>query len=1102
MNTDHIYSNSSTGYGNRQGKLLITTRNNPCPICGDTKGKCRTSLPLVLCMNEFEGRFTPQGFKYLGLTKDGLWGKYLEISDRPDRYIPPQREEKPIKKEESLSEKERDRAIRAISSALGLRNVDKEDLEKRGLSEDYIEKNLFFSVEKGYNRVPVNVPLSFPNMGEKKGERYLYSSVNGYACIAFNEKGLATGLQLRNRDFTGEGQKYIWLKGMHLKNGELPLTCHNLEKNNSSIVLLTEAILKPCCAASKFGLPAIGASGGNFLASFQQLKEMLRYGNTGTVWLVPDAGDILNRHTQIRWLNLAQELTRAGLIVEFLWWNQIAKSDNDIDELDSLDRVKTISVEEFQKLVDHYTINESEFVRHLKYLKSGIRPSQLKGFASKEKAQIVEDTIAELPRKIYFKKGRCYLDSKFKKEIPFPKIEDYRGHYYPLIEYEKGEQHTLLALSFKNGWGDILDKSFMGSGKSHEMGLFSPDYGKVFYVDNNHRNVSTKTVERYFVDLEPRHNGYVEKNGKLVKAYGDEENPHEGNCHNFQIFEELQAKGHNPFLDDGKNIICQACPFVEQCGKSFGAGYGYLKARFQTLQASKIRCHPYSMPRTDDYDYKKDILILEESSHLLHPVRQITASWSQFLLCADIIQHKEPEVYESVMRPLLEDLRSMMVNPLDQPRYGYTDSQIRLRITPFPRGMEWAIAKLHDCLSTQELRGTKQEVIEKIKNYAPNVVIPIILAIMEKSGALRINNGMIGIVEKDESFIDILKSSRARIYLDSTANVEHTAKIIGKNSSEILVIRQQLPFFKNLKVRSVYMEGLGSRSRSEECNKRLQAMIEYYLELDSNTKVLGFKGDNQIDGYWGNDNRGTNAFSGYQTYVSYGTPFPNLGAIEDEYLATFGNLDGFNEYYDHLVQAEIIQNLGRPRHHLYPNKNFTIDFISSKPDLSFLTEEYGIEIEYCYAFEFIPEAGTAAQITRASILECFRKLEIAKTKITQAEIAKMLGITQQAISSHAKAFAGGWKGLLEKYKSTYIDTNRGTCIFDRDLDSQFKEWLKLDVLDFIQGVIEFVAENGFSTFIELLEQTSLLTQSQVYGNLLPLFIPEIREDYDEPSTES
>ena len=166
----------------------------------------------------------------------------------------------------------------------------------------------------------------------------------------------------------------------------------------------------------------------------------------------------------------------------------------------------------------------------------------------------------------------------------------------------------------------------------------------------------------------------------------------------------------------------------------------------------------------------------------------------------------------------------------------------------------------------------------------------------------------------------------------------------------------------------------------------------------------------------------------------------------------------------------------------------------------FLTEQYGINVEYGYAFETCEGAATPTQKKRLSILNAMNTLVQTGKKITQKAMEELTGLSQQLIAHHAKAFQGGWKGLLKKYKSAYIDSNREICIFDKSIDQVFKDWLNCNLLDFVKEVIQYVTDNGFSAFLDLVNQTSLITQGEIWATLLPVFTPELRDDFGDLST--
>jgi hypothetical protein len=56
-----------------------TNRNNPCEVCGNTSGHCKiTDTELLLCADILDSGSTPDGWRFLGLTKGGgQWGKIV-----------------------------------------------------------------------------------------------------------------------------------------------------------------------------------------------------------------------------------------------------------------------------------------------------------------------------------------------------------------------------------------------------------------------------------------------------------------------------------------------------------------------------------------------------------------------------------------------------------------------------------------------------------------------------------------------------------------------------------------------------------------------------------------------------------------------------------------------------------------------------------------------------------------------------------------------------------------------------------------------------------------------------------------------------------------
>lgn len=344
--------------------FIPTKRNNPCELCGDTSGDCRTTDDILLCMKLPDGGGVLEGYQYVKATKDGLWGIYApsldeydpEERDRIRRQINFKKMERlRIQAEDNrngLTIAERDYHIRKLSAALGLSSKHKAQLLERGLSEEAIAKGLFFSVAPK-QEIPSYISEKLAGVkldGEKK---YLATYASGFACVAFDAEGRAIGFQIRNEDPDADN-KYLWPLsefGSHLQNGELPITTHGENRHvwNQDRVTICEGLLKPYIAAEKLHCKTIGASGGQHKSSSMQLRSAL--GQSRTLDFAMDAGDVLNPNVLKRWEKLLNEFNH-NYTVNFLWWEQWTKADPDIDEIPDGVRIRIFSAARFRQFLD------------------------------------------------------------------------------------------------------------------------------------------------------------------------------------------------------------------------------------------------------------------------------------------------------------------------------------------------------------------------------------------------------------------------------------------------------------------------------------------------------------------------------------------------------------------------------------------------------------------------------------------------------------------------------------------------------------------------------------------------------------------------------
>ena len=171
-----------------------TSNEEPCQICGNTDGDCRTTSgsELILCMKQDHD---VNGFKAIGKTKDDLWTEYLpEGAKRAKREQEPKPQAKP---KEQIPDDRKDSYYQALFHQLTLSPNHREDLQRRGLSDDQIET---------------------------LGARSLSS---GYLVPFQDETGRYVGAQVR-RDNPGDGTRYFWHSeqsnhAKHNDRGELPL---------------------------------------------------------------------------------------------------------------------------------------------------------------------------------------------------------------------------------------------------------------------------------------------------------------------------------------------------------------------------------------------------------------------------------------------------------------------------------------------------------------------------------------------------------------------------------------------------------------------------------------------------------------------------------------------------------------------------------------------------------------------------------------------------------------------------------------------------------------------------------------------------------------
>jgi hypothetical protein len=728
---------------------IPTKRSNPCPICEKTNGNCRTfeDGPNILCMTFTDPFAQAQGFRFIGLTEDHLWGKW--IPDNNQTLAQEEREQKrqelnrrrqeraeaeAQRRAEALPAQERDRLYRQLLSQLPLHPADREDLKRRGLTDEQIEAWGARSVEQ-WQRLSIEMPHSLP--GVSLDGRSLIVPRPGYLCPIRDVNGLIVGFQLRSR--TSDSPRYSWLTGKtkkrpngptpHLPIGELPLSIVKPEIVARKAIALVEGLgAKPIVLAQRLNLNTIGAAGGMFGASAETLKLTLDQLGIKNIEFYPDAGAVQNQSVLKQYRTTWNFLRQWGYEVKIAWWGQDDKRVHpDIDELTDLSAIKFLSVAEFEaicakfnRLLHKLQQTLAKFTRPLLSIQgfgaSDEKDPQKTNPNGKQRLSENHEVAGKLisksrrGKRAFRRVTRLITSARRQRHYSVLRLEHYRkrlrgrsvqatdstgcglhgdtgNHGYeslaaPLIlEYESGDRLSTWQTLYNQGYKNILDVSSPGTGKSHDSGLVTPElFGvqQVIYLSDQHRNPTVETLgqENGWSDLEARHAGLtrVTTNGgsRLQRSVTGDIPSVSANCSRNKVLNTLRDK-HVSGADTA-NLICGTCILREACINADGPGYGYLNQRRNTLGSPLLRAHPDSLPDPEDFPLDDVLLIWDEPSQNFQVKNSITVTYTDLQQTIAALM-PYPELFCAV-QPLLAALLPLLDGSVNLGRHGFNHLEV------------------------------------------------------------------------------------------------------------------------------------------------------------------------------------------------------------------------------------------------------------------------------------------------------------------------------------------------------------------------------------------------------------------------------------------
>ncbi|BDA75905.1 hypothetical protein CAL7716_100710 (plasmid) [Calothrix sp. PCC 7716] len=787
-------------------KIARTSKRNGCQVCGGQDSKCGW-LPdsnIHFCMNINDAISAPPGWKYRGETRNGLWGMFVpdtgkqyteeEIAAYKQRKIEEELRRR-LQHNESLSEASRHNQLTKLINQLPLNQCHCEDLKRRNLSDELIKRGNFRSLDQFQK---LDFEISHNLAGASINGRSLTNRVSGYMVPIWNEHGQMIGYQIRNDNSSDEAPKYIWATSKtnvrrkvtvssHLQNGELPLTfcvpfwdkgnnCdavklrQPIERTLSGFINIAEGILKPWIISQLRELLVIGASGGNFVASTLTFKRYLdaassMLNGTKRVVLWADAGAIANKHVMRQYRNTYYLLRKWGYTLQIAWWGQVDKNCLDGDE--HLGDYELITWYEFESMARHPKRFWDDVEKEIARIKRALRR---KPFLRREQGQ---EEVFTTPHSL--------LSTPF-FYVPglLPTYGEYVEMGCPKIIYKNDERVTVWKEAVLKGWSHMLDSSAPGLGKSYTVGSMTAEYllvKQLIYLASDHRNPTTITIERNYIDVFPRHSG-LEKDptrltsdgkqflihgessrkggfpsgGGLANPQGDGTSGRErivANCARQKLF--AIARKKNLDLEGSDKNICQGCNLYNLCKQGSGDNFGYLSQRSEALKNPQIRMHPDSAPLPINHEYEHVGVVWDEVSVLMRTKKKIEVRNNDVLqaLGALVAAINETKLagYEfdasTSISPLLimaHVLLKLFELPLSQlGRYGLDDNDIRSRLGVAPSETWQEIANLLDNPPNLDFLVQKSDSIDTSK-----------LSKVEKRGVGKFNR-LLGINHNEEA---------------------------------------------------------------------------------------------------------------------------------------------------------------------------------------------------------------------------------------------------------------------------------------------------------------------------------------------------------------
>lgn len=938
-----------------------------CPVCGK-RGKCaELEFGGIVCFSvrDSSSDLLRGGWRYVKPAKNGMGSVVVESSNDEQFTGPVNRiaKKRPQTEHDRPRDVEEDRAnltkalarqrrrhelYKQLLSQLTLSEDHRKLLrEKRGLTDDQIDELFtlgFRSIEPGAYLLDEQIP-AIDGDGIYRGKSgFLIPS------LGTDEDGQ---LQLRgfqvavNEEETNGSGKYIWLSdgsdqecrrirepaeldssfrerldglrsmaGVTEDEDASPLF-HYRPKHKVERIALTDGALKTFVTGMRQGIAAFGAPAFNYASCLSQLlsnlENLMGLERNVRILISADAGDLENALLLSQLVRVATVLDRAGFDVRWadLHQERGKATGEDIDEA-------------------NYIPEEITTLEMLRRAKPSTRRHAKKTNDPKRRG-----IFKRIPNEF------------FDVELPF---SNRTAEKYP-----KTKRFETLKQAIDDGYRVILMKDPTGLGKSTFLSRLKPEQLEELSVDSL-RILSNRYLDQSAesgVDaVYGRGFGVKMQDGlrRVRQSETDDGSKIERsvNCH-------LAAKIHQTYQRNISSVgsgICRGCQFQEQCKTTQGF---FLFDRALAISKPVTILHPGSL--------KSDMLrteTLEDGT----TIRTTGLAFDDVTADAMI---DEVEISISRIPALAQEIKAARVSRalpdflLDFYQQfsavkTMSSAEIEARLRPLAekhlrRGISWAEAIDVETSFVAKSKETFQAWLPALRQW-----------VLSKPGhyraTFRIYKGTMVASMISERLRDSIRSAEWVLFTDATQTAEEVAAMAGVHPDEVkilqgydnerppapLTIRQisgigALGYSANEKQKQMLKLVLETLKKRGEIKKEETAIIDTKARLgDVSSKFA------EIEMGWMSDSRGSNRANEAKHLVMIGSPRPNLGAAAARYQLMFGELvdlehktpaylpvlttgkdefllgftgaaqADFRRYYVQLLEAELLQGIGRIRH--------------------------------------------------------------------------------------------------------------------------------------------------------------------------------------------